>query len=314
MIHNHESPLRTLVRRTCLLLAILAPLVLQPAIAGNRVLADGPIRVEAEEDDRAFLGISFRPARGEEGGIQVIHVVSGSAAERAGIQEGDVIVEIDGQGSGRKGLAAAIGSRRPGDVAELTLLRDGRREPVDVELGSRGARLRIEAEGEWLVWTPSSRIRIHDGTAIHGTHGELDDVYVCGGEDDCAFGSGDWYKVDCIGKGCAVYDVPWFGRPLLGVSVVSTTAELRRHLGGDRDSGVLIGKVHASSPAAEAGIEVGDLIVAVDGDPVRDAGDIGRILQEGRAGGSIEVEVVRDGGPLRLRVDLPDVDTEVRRR
>ena len=35
----------------------------------------------------------------------------------------------------------------------------------------------------------------------------------------------------------------WGSRPKLGVQLVATTPELREHLGGGRDRGVLVGKV-----------------------------------------------------------------------
>ena len=43
-------------------------------------------------------------------------------------------------------------------------------------------------------------------------------------------------------------------RPLLGVQIVETTPELRAHLGGSADAGILVGKVMDEMPAKEAGM------------------------------------------------------------
>ena len=97
------------------------------------------------------------------------------------------------------------------------------------------------------------------------------------------------------------------GRPRLGVQLVNVTGELREHLGSSRDEGVLVGKVLSETPAEEAGVEVGDLIVAVDGEAVGDHGDLIRLLRE-RDGETLDLEIIRDGRPLSLGVTLPERD------
>jgi S1-C subfamily serine protease len=98
-----------------------------------------------------------------------------------------------------------------------------------------------------------------------------------------------------------------WGKPLLGVELVETTPELRRHLGGDDDAGVLVGKVLSGTAAEQAGLRVGDLIVSVDGEPIEDAGDLRRALRE-RRGEIFDVEVIRDGSPMSLTVEIPEAE------
>jgi len=62
-----------------------------------------------------------------------------------------------------------------------------------------------------------------------------------------------------------------------------------------------VGEPHPRCPAREAGIRIGDRIVAVDGRPVRYALDISAALR-GRAGRTVQVEVERGGRRLRLDV------------
>ena len=94
---------------------------------------------------------------------------------------------------------------------------------------------------------------------------------------------------------------------MLGVGLAETTLELRRHLGGDDDSGALVDRVVSGSAAEEAGISVGDLIVAIDGEPVKGSRDIRRAL-EGRDGDRLRIDVVRDGSSVSIDVDLPEDD------
>jgi serine protease Do/serine protease DegQ len=69
-------------------------------------------------------------------GALVTAVSTGSAAERAGLQIGDVIVSINKQPVGDPvTLRNAIGLMRPGDRIEVGYIRDGRRRTVEAELG-----------------------------------------------------------------------------------------------------------------------------------------------------------------------------------
>jgi serine protease Do len=69
-----------------------------------------------------------------------------------------------------------------------------------------------------------------------------------------------------------------------------------------RDKGIEVVEVVAGSPAARAGLRPEDLIVAVDGEPMSDVGDLQRLMVAERIGQGIEVEVVRDGS--QIKVDL----------
>jgi Do/DeqQ family serine protease len=69
-------------------------------------------------------------------GALVTAVSNGSAAERAGLQIGDVIVSVNGQPVGDPlSLRNAIGLLRPGDTIDVGYIRDGRRRTVEAVLG-----------------------------------------------------------------------------------------------------------------------------------------------------------------------------------
>ena len=68
--------------------------------------------------------------------VLVEKVVTGSAAEQAGIQPGDLILKLeDKQIASGDDLSAAIGAYKPGDKATLTIQRDGRELTVEVTFG-----------------------------------------------------------------------------------------------------------------------------------------------------------------------------------
>ncbi len=99
--------------------------------------------IESGRVDRAQLGVQYgaaTPALIEalglpRGAAQVGQVVEGSAADRAGIEEGDVIVAVDGRPlRNALQLSTLIGSRRPGDEVDITVVRDGQERSFEVTL------------------------------------------------------------------------------------------------------------------------------------------------------------------------------------
>lgn len=68
------------------------------------------------------------------------------------------------------------------------------------------------------------------------------------------------------------------------------------------DEGAVVTDVRADGPAAAAGVESGDVIVAFDGERVRGARQLARLVQETPAGRTVPVRVRRDGAPVALTV------------
>ena len=173
-------------------------------------------------------------------------------------------------------------------------------------LGRRASRITVELDRSTYVVSDNSRGRFK-GTMTFDDDNRLDEIHVCDG-DDCSFSTeAVWYKLDCIDPGCPTYRVDYWGRPMLGVHITDMTSELREHFGSDSDTGLLIAKVVPGSPADHAGIETGDVIVAVDGRAIDDSSDISRALK-GREGDVLEVEVIRDGRSLALDAELLQFD------
>jgi serine protease Do len=88
----------------------------------------------------------------------------------------------------------------------------------------------------------------------------------------------------------------------LGLSVQTVTPEVARDLGLDPPQGVVVRDVRNDSPAANAGIRPGDVIVAIDRQPVKNVEDMKSALQKHPAGTPALFLVRREGGNLYVPV------------
>ena len=114
----------------------------------SQILQYGKVR-------RGLLGVSisdfsadtakaYGVAAGE--GALVQEITSGSAAEKAGVAVGDVIVAVDGEAiSSAADLRTTIGVKRSGDKVQLELLREGKRRTVTATLDEREAVEQVNA-------------------------------------------------------------------------------------------------------------------------------------------------------------------------
>lgn len=93
--------------------------------------------VEGGEIEYARIGIGVDNGGAGEPAATVAEVQGGSAADEAGLEEGDTITHIDGRPvSDATALVAAARAYEPGDEITLTLVRDGEEQTVDLTLGS----------------------------------------------------------------------------------------------------------------------------------------------------------------------------------
>jgi Do/DeqQ family serine protease len=93
-------------------------------------------------------------------------------------------------------------------------------------------------------------------------------------------------------------------RPWLGVKLDAVTRDVAEALGLDRVSGALVARMSANSPAAAAGMQAGDVIVAVDGHEVIDPRAVDYRLVTRGIGQSARLDVVRKGRRLAVNVTL----------
>ena len=100
--------------------------------------------IDGEEPTHARLGITVSDVAsndaGRSEGAQVREVTGDSAAGKAGLEAGDVIVKLDDhQITEADSLIATVRSYRPGDTVTVTYRRDGEERTADLELGSDAA-------------------------------------------------------------------------------------------------------------------------------------------------------------------------------
>jgi membrane-associated protease RseP (regulator of RpoE activity) len=101
------------------------------------------------------------------------------------------------------------------------------------------------------------------------------------------------------------------GRGYIGVQVLGLTQELRVHFGAPEDAGVLVARVDEGSPAAAAGIEVGDVLTAVDGKPIAGPHVLAAEVREKKAGESVSVDWLRDEAGFSASVSVEERDRPV---
>ena len=93
-------------------------------------------------------------------------------------------------------------------------------------------------------------------------------------------------------------------RPWLGATLQSVSREIADTLGLDRPTGALVADVFDKSPAAEAGLKRGDVILSVDGQTIDDNEAFGFRLGTKAIGGAASLSVMRSGrtlvAPLKL--------------
>lgn len=100
-------------------------------------------------------------------------------------------------------------------------------------------------------------------------------------------------------------------RGYLGVGVIQLTPELRRHFGAPDERGVMISKVVADSPAATAGVAVGDILLSVDGAAIDGEWDLIREIGQYGEGETVSIEVLRDGTTFSVTPTLEQRDRRV---
>jgi serine protease DegQ len=84
-------------------------------------------------------------------------------------------------------------------------------------------------------------------------------------------------------------------RGKLGVGVHDLTPDLAHALGLERGGGALISLVQPDSPAAKAGLRAGDVVTAIDGAPVANAGSLRNTVGLLQVGSEIKLDILRNG-------------------
>ena len=92
--------------------------------------------------------------------------------------------------------------------------------------------------------------------------------------------------------------------PYLGIQYTSVTTDLQTQLSLSRSTGALVQDVSPGTPAQQAGIQQGDIIVSIDGNPVVQQGDIVVQLRKKKVGDTISLVLDRNGAELTVQATL----------
>ncbi len=88
-------------------------------------------------------------------------------------------------------------------------------------------------------------------------------------------------------------------RGVLGVNIYNVTPDIAKEYGLSESSGALVAGVSQGSAAERAGIKTGDIITAVNGVAIKDAGELRNTIGMLRVGDKVEISFLRDGKPRK---------------
>jgi serine protease Do len=216
------------------------------AIPINMAKEIAPQLQEKGHVTRGWLGVSIQEmtpelaksfAVNDKKGVIVAQVLPGSPAEKAGIEQGDVITEFDGKAVAEsKDLPQLVASTPVGKSVNVKLLRNGKVLDRQVKVSAMEENVEVSQ------------------TSAH--------------------------------------------KKALGISVQNLTPETARRLRLKNETGVVVTRVESGSPAADAGIQTGDIIREVNRKPVKDADDLLQKVEQAKDQNSILLLVQR--GPNNL--------------
>jgi serine protease Do len=99
-------------------------------------------------------------------------------------------------------------------------------------------------------------------------------------------------------------------RGWLGVQIQPVTAEVADALGLTQAAGALVTDPQDGSPAAKAGVKAGDVIVALDGNSLKDSRELAQKIGTMSPGASVHLDVLRDGNKQAITVTLAQMPNQ----
>lgn len=96
-------------------------------------------------------------------------------------------------------------------------------------------------------------------------------------------------------------------RGLLGIFVQHLTPELADAFGISGTQGALITQINPGSPADEAGLKAGDIIISINGEPIRFASQVRNVIGLLRTGSRVQLEILREGEVIKTQAVITDV-------
>ena len=253
-------------------------------------------------------------------GVRVQQVNEDSPAAKAGLREGDVVVDFEGEKirSARQ-FSRLVEETVAGHAVKLGIVRNGNRQTVEVTPESRtlgwgidGDRIGRDFERSMRDWEPRLREiepRLRElEPRLRELEPRLREIEPRLRElaprlrefrfDGPAFD----FNFDNV--------IPGSVRGRLGVQIESLSPQLADYF-GVKDGGVLVSSVTKDSPADKAGLKAGDVITSINGDRVRTYDDLINELR-GKSG-DVAVGIVRDKKESTIKASIEQPPARPRR-
>lgn len=93
--------------------------------------------------------------------------------------------------------------------------------------------------------------------------------------------------------------------PFLGLGSETITDTLKTEFGLPDKQGVLVKDVHPQSPGVKAGVVEGDVLRALDGQPIKSADDLDAKISKKKAGDTVKIEIWHEGAKKTISLKLP---------
>ena len=229
------------------------------------------VRLEdVDKDDMARLKLSA------ERGAIVKSVQSDTPAEKAGLQEGDVILRYEGEAVlSAAQLARLVRETPSGRTVSIEVSRGGATQKVSATLAEGRDRLHV---GDFDIDIPE--IPVPPVPPMPPISPEV-------------------FRWDGRGRS---FHFDARGPRKLGIEYQELSPQLAEYFKVEK--GVLVTSVDENGPAAKAGLKAGDVIVKFDGEAIADADDLRDQVRKAESGKDVALTVQRDGRPVDLTVKL----------
>ena len=93
-------------------------------------------------------------------------------------------------------------------------------------------------------------------------------------------------------------------RGWLGVVIQEVNKDLAESFGLDKPAGALVAQVLEGGPAAKGGLQVGDVILSLNGQPIVMSADLPHLVGGLKPGSEVELDVVREGTRKKLQLTI----------
>jgi serine protease Do len=210
----------------------------------------------------------------DERGVEVTMVDQDAPAGKAGLKEQDVILTLNGTDvQSVEQLRRMIRETPPGRVVTLGVSRNGQAMTIKVELGDRKKNYSYN-------FGPDGK-QFKFNMPVMPAMPIMPDIDV------------------------PVSIVVVHSSARSGLMVENLTPQLGDFFGAKNGQGVLVRSVEKGSGADKAGFRAGDVIVKINGEPIRDSGDFSHALRS-RKDNTASISVIRDKKEQTITITLPE--------